>query len=298
MLGKRLSFSIYRHGESAVVGVLNPGSLYTYTRSLQPQDSLRSVRSTSAQIDFSLTGSSTLRVGDLLKDGTYSRWFLVVQLTEDKATRRALVAEVSSPIPDEFESGVIDKWWTASGGWAVDNTVGELALDGTGWNMSNMLAAEHCSQSVEGDFDVYTWLKADAGSSGAKRYALLKASMGDLTDGVAVGIESGANSSFCRVDYVDGSGGQVVSYGNTDLLNASFRYVRLKREGIRFRCFYANSTALPTKETEWTEIPPASWVYTNKQNVTVGPAGYVTTAAAIVLRWRFVRNWKDELAKI
>lgn len=297
MAGIRLSFSIYRHGESAVVGTLSPGWLYTYTRSLQPLESLHAVRSTTAEIQFSITASTEVRIGDLLKDSKFSRWFLVVQLAEDRAMRRVLVAEVSSPIPDEFESGVVCAWWTASSGFTIENVAGQLQLKGTGFNLTSMLAAEHCSQSVEGDFDIFTWLVADTGSVGVKRYALLKASMGDLTDGVAVGIVDDGTPAFCRIDFVDASGGQAVTELG-ELLTGSYRYVRLKREGQRFRCFYANATALPTLEHEWTEIEPSSWVYTNSDDVTVGPAGYVSAAANITLRWRFVRNWKDSLAKI
>lgn len=297
MAGNRSSFAIYRHGESDVVATLSPGFLLIYNRSLQPQDSLRNVRSTSGQVDFSLTGSTALRVDDLLKDTRSGRWYLVIQLVEMDATRRALIAEVDLPIPDEFESGVIDKWWTASGGWTIDGAVGELKLSGTDLVASNILAIEHLSQIVEGEFDVYASLKADTGTGSAKRYALLKASNGDLTDGVAVGIVDDGTPRFCRIDYVDALGGQAITEAG-DLLTGSFRYVRLKREGNRFRCFWANATAQPRAELEWSEIQPSSWTYTRKESVTVGPAGFVSGTASIQLRWKFFRNWKDSLRQI
>lgn len=292
MAGRRSAFMRYRLGSLAsgagTPPTLAPGWLTIYSPAIgAPETVARGsvVLPVAGQIDF--RREEDVRVGDLLKDQATGRIFTVAQMQDRPVQRRVLVAEVFPPIPDEFESGLIEAYWDLDGNWAINQTLGELVPVTV--SLADPAVASFCYQLLQGDFDVFTWVFADVGSSGAVRYALLKVQLNLLgPELTAVGVKNNGKGVFVRVDKNPG----IVETVEGSLSAGLYGFVRLKREGARFRTFYASATHPPTEETEWREINPPVNAWTSAADVLIGLAAYQNAGTTGSMRFRFLRNWR------
>lgn len=252
--------------------------------------------------EFTVPRTADVQVGDFFRlglgggvsvDNLTPRAFQALQVIPEPASQKILFVEIFPPIPDEFESGLLDAWWTPQYSPAVDNATGELVIENAGPELSGNDPSDcpFIYQTINGDFDCFSWLKTDKGSGGAVRYGLLMAHDAVNDDLVAVGVKSaGTGLVYHRFDSTTAN----TETNGPTFTDETFGFVRLKREGKRFRSFYANAVTVPTEESEWTEILPPSDQYQTANDVRVGLAGFQKTGTDGSMRFRFLRNWKSE----
>lgn len=232
-----------------------------------------------------------VRVNDFLYWTEKDRWFRVTQLAPFPAVVRALVAEISAPLPDEFALQMIESWWTTTAsGFSILTTDGSM-------NLTTMPAAtlpsvaKGCYQLVSGDFDVWTRLRADSGSGGNVRHALLGARDPASGLGIYMGLaDNGVDADLRRFDEY-----QVATLNIDNILviaTATYAYVRLKRSGGRFRTFHRTGAVDPTTENDWTEDDNSAAVsFSSSAAMRVGLFGYTNNSTLGEARWQFLRNW-------
>jgi len=247
------------------------------------------------QIEEGVTGlvessrSADIEVGDILIDFYDARIFYVLQIEMRPARRKCTVVEYLPPLADEFEFGVIDSYWSAtSEGWSVDASSGELKQTNPSGTLPS--AGRLLYQNVGIGFDAWARVKCDGGSGGAIRRALIGARSASSGLGVYVGAkDNGTNTIPVRLD--EHAASTVAETSGTGVASASYLFVRLQRQGSRFRAFYNSGTVEPAAEADWTEIVPSGSQFTGADSLRVGACGYTQTGAAGEARLKFLRNW-------
>ncbi|MGH2359747.1 MAG: hypothetical protein ACRDGM_04285 [bacterium] len=285
----RSTFALYRLGQPDTS--LISGALEIYAPSIGPLQIYRAgdiLSGLAGQIDF--VREALVSVGDLLCDQTTGRWFSVAQISDQPAIRRALVAEFLLPMPDEFESGVIDGYWTALHSLAVDVELGELYVQsGSDLSKTTPLNIPFLYQLITGDFDIYARLRCTVGGGGNYGYALLKAGDTGDTKAVTVGVRmEGGSGQFVRQDYVS----SIQEVSGNGLSQNAWGLVRLRRVGARIAAYYAPSPSTPEIEEEWIELQAgAGNAWTSTAQLRVGLAGYLSTGTTAGHRYSWLRNW-------
>lgn len=234
-----------------------------------------------------------VQVGDLLifPDDQY---FVVRQLEPEQQTMLLSLGEIAPIIPDEFESGAVNAWWDVSAGssFAIDQNEFHLEIDPP--PAETLKVGAHLTQlSKSYDFDVWCALRCDPLTSlltASTRFALLGASSDDFATGVYVGLRTGLNTNFVRIDEYEGEVLETIE--REKIMPGQWGWVRLKRSGLLFRAFY--SPLDPKLERDWIEIfsTPAKF-FSETGAVRVGLTGFRSTfGLSNLVSWDFVRNWK------
>jgi hypothetical protein len=200
----RTSFTRYRRGASSSA-TLGPGWLDVFAPALGVVAVGRQrlpPRGMRGQIDFGR--AADVAINDILKEAVTGRIFYVTQVAKLVSMKRAFVAEFWPPIPDEFESGLVDEFWTEFSSWTVSAAQGECLLNaGAALSATSPIDIPYLYQTLasDNDFDVYAQLKADTGSGGAIRYSLIKCEPTNGDDrAVCVGVKDNGTAYFVRID--------------------------------------------------------------------------------------------------
>jgi hypothetical protein len=260
----RTSFYHYRIGGGALSDK-TPAFLNIYnTASQAPEIYTRTgaVAPIAGQIEFLL--QSDVRVGDLLKEYRTNRLFSVAQIVPNAEKHIVLVAEIAEPLPDDFESGVREEFWTYSAGTAPGaiswiNPVGKATFNPlrNGYNYETA----RISQLLTSDFDVFCRVSTDQGGA-SFRYVGFRVIISNESGGSPdpddvyffFGITDNGSGKFVRLDKTSGSA-VVATNGLT--FNSTYPvWIRLRRVGARLRTFQCICDAMPQKESEWIELPP------------------------------------------
>ena len=287
--GPRTQF--YRHRQGNVGSVLLPlGWFYVYTRAANaPEIFVQGAIRAGVTGRVNAPRAADIRVGDILQDYYDGRLLLVLQASLSAANLVALVVELNGPIADEFEFGGIDSYWSAtSSGFSVEVATGELKQT----NLSATLpsAGRLLYQPTKGDFDIYTCLRCDAGSSGAIRRALLAARNPTTGLGLYAGLkDNGTNATIIRLD--ETSAGVMTETTGPTIVSAAYAFIRLARTGAGLQVLYNTSLITPVAKTDWTVLAPSGTRYANVETLNVGMAGYTQTGAVGESRWQWLRNW-------
>ena len=292
----RHKFISYRRGVSGASAAFN-GWVEGYNRGIGVLDGSvgRPVRSSSGQIEVSRSGD--FLIGDILVDQSSSRLFMVIQIVEQPSVKRLLVSEIKFPIPDEFESGIVESFWTVIGTWEMNVEAGELGslsdiLGVAGYQSTSILAIPFVYQVVSGDFDVYAKLFINAGFGAAQKHSLLKAALADDSEAVGVGIRANMKYlTFFRQDVEPGL--STVDAEKVPL--AQYCWVRLSRVGVRFGAYFStlSERRRPVRDDDWIEIVSTSG-WTSSADVRLG-IGFFNDSTTKVERSRFsfFRNWQN-----
>ena len=291
MAGRRTQFTGYRRG-TATTTTFNPAWLNVYSQAFGAVETRargQQLRGVSGQVE--LIRNASVQVRDLLKDAQTGRIFEVIQLTDNTTTRKLLVAEVWPPIPDEFDCGIIETFWTDAGfgTWAMDPDLGEMGVSGAGLTSTDPLGIPFLYQTISGEFDVFAQLKTSAGSGVVTRYVSIKAGSTNDLSAAVVGIkDDGTTAKFFHRQ--DTPSVNTSALGDT-LASGNWGFVRLRRVGCRFAGFYATTTLPPILETDWVEIESVNdWL--SFDDVRVGLAAYCDgTLGSPTIRFEFLRNW-------
>jgi hypothetical protein len=259
----RTSFYHYRIGAGALPDK-TPGFLSIYnTGSPAPEVFTRTgtIAAIAGQIDFSLTAD--VRVGDLLKEYKTLRLFSVAQIVPNAENRRVLVSEIAEPLPDDFETGIIESFWgyspSSPAGAVITSSpsLGKLVLNPlrNGYDYSTAFL----SQPLPSDFDVFCRVSTDTGGASV-RYGGLRVVINNDSGGspdpndvyLFFGILDNGSGQFVRLDKTSGVG-VVTTTGVT--FNTGYPvWIRLRRVGARLRTFQSIAEQIPVKDSEWLEV--------------------------------------------
>lgn len=298
MAQERTKFLRYRRGDSSSPVTVGPGWLEVYSPALGALRDPGSVpvppRGMRAQADFSR--NVPLKQLDLLKDGRTGRVFVITQLADLCSIRRAYLAELYSPISDDFDTGIVEKFWTDlnTSDFSVNNQTGQLRLGTTNIVQGSLVGIPFLYQVAAGDFDVYAGLKVNAGSATVTHRILIKAAPLDPADEAdfiyaAVGIESGTEVKFCHAQGNGASTG--ILYGRP-FLAQSIGYVRLARYGGRISGWLASTSTPPASERDWAEMTNVNlWIGTDEVRLGVAGHSIGTLAGNPEMTWDFFRHW-------
>jgi hypothetical protein len=272
---KRTSFTRFRYGEASGLAI-TPAWLEVRRAvaglTTVGQGAAAFVR---CKIDWDV------RAGDVLKEAD-GRLFAVQQVRPEQATQMLLCSELSAIIPDEFESGIINAFWTvgAAGSWAqMAGTSTVMLTPPTGTKPED---AGFLSQPVTGDFDVAAWVCCTTGTVLDVQWALLGARTA-ADNGVYLALrDDGAGMQLVRVDEVAG----VVT---ETALAMDAHWLRVKRVGCDFLTYYsANRRGVP-EIGDWVLLPPGGAALQTAGAVSVGLGGYATGAGSAI-KFDCVRN--------
>lgn len=259
------------------------------------------IRVVIAQID--VAKSDLVAPNDILYEIATGRIFIVIAIARHPGLLRLQAAEVRAPIPDEFESGIIDQFWTQYRAWEIDPATGEAissASTTTGYQKSNLADTPFLYQLVSGDFDVYT--QVFVGSVAAQtRAAFIKAGLPNDSAFIGVGITSDVNQRvFLRYE---NNGVAAQSTHRDGWPIGLYVWLRLQRVGVRFSAFYSalQDAQRPVKSSDWTEITettagaPGAGFWTSSADLRLGLAFYNGNAAAVDFKAKFFRNWQADM---
>lgn len=284
---KRTTFTRYRTG-GAPAATLSPAWVSIYAPAGgAPTVIVRGQVQSGVTAAIDVVRVADVLVNDFLKDGQDGRIFQVLQLEKQGGRLHLLAAEVKPPIPDEFESGAVEGYWTGSG-WTIDAPSGVILSPHPSATLPSLATLLY--QDVDFDFDMWGRCRADGGAAGAVRRVLLAARHPSTGLGVYAGIkDDGANSTFIRLD--EYSAGLLAETTGAAFATATLGSVRLSRVGAMMHAYHSGET-LPNEDADWTEITPGANIYTTTaQALRVGLAGYTQTGAVGDGRWQFIRNW-------
>ncbi len=286
----RTKFTLYRPG-STTTTTLTPAWLDIYSQPIGTAEVIAR-----GGVSAGVTGRAAfhraqdVRVGDILFEPSSNRSFSVIQIYLKAAQKYALLTEILPPIPDDYETGVIEKYWTetlaGASLFSILKVTGRLNLAG-GPSAAYPSAGSRLTQSINGDFDIWTRLESDAGGGAAIRYPLIGAI--DVSGaGAYVGLRNNAAANFVRIDEVSaGSITETLSVA----AGGTAGYVRMRRRGITLHSYYSLS-ATPTTEADWAEIVMPLFPFTSLATLAVGIFGYCNTGTGSALYWEFLRNWQ------
>lgn len=290
--GFKTSVTLYRRGDMTMPAPVFQNAYETiFNRALGPlsTSSANQVRLTSGQIDFDAAGNyrPDIRRNDFLVD-TQGRVFLVVQVCDWAAMRRFLVAEIFRPIPDDFDCGSIETFWSKIQPMAWENvpTVSELHCAGVA--SATPAGVPFLYQDVVGEFDVIAQLQCAAGSNTADNRIVIKAAAADDSAWALVGVRDNGTPYFFHAEH-DGA-----SDSATDGMvhvSSVWGWVRLRRVGCRFAAYYSTTTTEPTKDSDWVEMFGSN-VWITQADVRLGLAAWVNgTPSSPGFKFKFLRNW-------
>jgi hypothetical protein len=232
-----------------------------------------------------------IRVHDILKDST-NRIFIVHQIQPEPGLTNLLhCSEIPPPIPDEFDAQSLEDFWTSTAsGFSISTTDSFLQL--TSMPAGTLpSAAKGLYQVVPGDFDIWAQLRTDTGSVGNTRNALLGARHPSSSLGCYVGALDYGSTDLVRLDEYAASTLDTTT-GAGGLATNTLYYARLKRMGARFRAFYKSTAALPTVNSDWTEIfNDPSTSFSSPDALRVGAWGYTNNSSQGNARLVYIRNW-------
>lgn len=287
----RTKFTLYRPGSATTTSVA-PAWLDIYSQPIGAPAVIAR-----GGVSAGVTGRATfhraqdVQVGDILLEKSTARSFSVIQIYLKGAQKYALLTEILPPIPDDFETGVIEQYWaqTPAGAsiFSILKPTGRLNLAG-GPSAAYPSAGSRLTQSLNGDFDIWTKLESDAGGGASIRYPLIGAI--DVSGaGAYVGLKNNGAANFVRIDEVSaGSITETVSVA----AGGTSGYVRLRRIGITLHSYYSLSATEPAVEADWTEIQMPLFPFTSLATLSVGAFGYCNTGTGSALYWAFLRNWQ------
>lgn len=290
-MGNRTKFLRYRFG-SGTEETLLPAWLTIFSPSVGAAETVvdQVIQPVSGYVDCRRLAD--VLPGDVLREGaagSVGRVFVVSQVENRPATTRLLVAEIFPPIPDEFESGLLEAFWAADGDWVFDKATGSAQPTPLP-SLTSPSVSSYLYQTISGDFDCFCEVSVDAGSGVAIRHALLKAQANLLgPDLVGVGVRNDGNVTVYRVDRVDPT---LITTDGLTVPDKFGLFLRLSRLGTRFRTFWAVGD-LPEKESQWAEIhapSPGSWSTGN--DVLLGLGAYQNTGTFGIVKFPFLRNWR------
>lgn len=293
-MGNRTKFLRYRFG-SGTEETLLPAWLTIFSPSVGAAETVvdQVIQPVSGYVDCRRLAD--VLPGDVLREGaagSVGRVFVVSQVENRPATTRLLVAEIFPPIPDEFESGLLEAFWAADGDWVFDKATGSAQPTPLP-SLTSPSVSSYLYQTISGNFDVWCGVRVDSGSAGAIRHAMLKAQANLLgPDLVAVGVRDNGVPTFYRADRVDPT---LTTTDGLTVPSGLGYYLRLQRIGTRFRSFWAVQDSEPEKEAQWTEIyAPASGSWSTSGDVLIGLAAYQNSGTSGLVHFDFFRNWQGD----
>lgn len=290
MRGQRTTLTRYRFGGAATISIARAWVLIFAPAFGAPELLARGgvIKAISGRIALDTTADVNVR--DVLRDDETSRLYLVNQIVDDGESRVALVAELHPHIPDEFEFGVIEKFWTAAGGsFSISGSVGEL-ICGPAPVAAWLSAGAQLYQSVAGDFDVYAQLGAY--HTGADWQRTMLGCRDANGQGAYIGLKaSSAGNTVIRVDEVLAGVTEIVTTSHTLNSSASsYYFFRVRREGAVLHAYYS-PTPEPRYASDWVEVVSAN-PWASGDAVRLGFfAQQQTTPSAQHGRAAFLRNW-------
>ena len=287
----RTKFTLYRPGNTTTATIA-PAWLDIYSQPIgAPAVIARGGVSAGITGRADFHRAQDVRVGDILFEMSSGRSFSVIQIYLKNAQKYALLTEVLPPIPDDFETGVLEKYWTetlaGSSVFSILKPTGRLNL-ASGPSAAYPSAGSRLTQSINGDFDIWTKLESDAGGGAAIRYPLIGAI--DISGaGAYVGLKNNGAANFVRIDEVSaGSITETVSVA----ASGTAGYVRIRRRGITLHSYYSLSATDPATQADWTEIQMPLFPFTSLTALSVGIFGYCNAGTGSALYWEFMRNWQ------
>lgn len=293
-MANRTKFLLYRLG-TGLEATLLPAWLSIYGASVGAAETVidRIIQPVSGFIDCRRLADVV--PGDILREGatgSLGRVFIVTQIENRPAITRCLVTEIFAPIPDEFESGSREAFWAEDGTWVVDKSQGAVQPTPLP-SLSAPSVSSYLYQTMSGDFDVWSKVRVDTGSGGAIRHAMIKAQPNLLgSDLIAIGLRNDGSPTFYRADRVD------PTLTTTDSLTVATdlgAYLRLKRQGVRFRTFWCVLESAPEKDSQWVEVfAPASGSWQTANDVLLGLGAYQNTGTTGLVYFDLFRNWQSD----
>lgn len=236
-------------------------------------------------VDAPITASLRLKAswdvvkGDVLE--AQQRFFCVEQLKPEQSTQLVFCRELAAFIPDEFTSGILNPWWTASGAGTWTPEGGKSTLRLTPPVVSTPAEAGFLAQTVKTEFSAIVNLICPVGSAGAVHRALLGFRTGTL--GCYVGVRGHGAQAVLRLDDNDGSITETV-------VVASATWLRLQRIGCGcdFLACYATTTHQPD-EADWVLLTPSGLGVQSSAAGQLGLGGYVASGVAQAMTFECFR---------
>lgn len=272
---KRTAFTRYRHGEAETLAI-TPAWLTVKQGRWSPNvESAPNVGQIRCRRTFDV------RVGDVLSgDG---RLFVCQQSQPEQSTQLLICSELDSIIPDEFESGLVNPFWSeaAPGTWSAKAGTSKLELTPpTGSDPSD---AAWLAQEVSGDFDCVAWLSVTTGEALNIQWGLFGARVDD-ENGVYLALrDDGDGVQVVRLDVVAGVVHQTA-------IPMDAHWLRIKRTGKDFLVMYSANVLGLAAVADWVVLRPGGATLLSADDLTVGIGGY-STGAGLAMHCDVVRNY-------
>lgn len=288
---ERTSFVRFRRGVAETLAI-SPGHLLVFPPSIGITNvALERLIPRGLRAEVRLKDTFDVRVGDVLRQDGFGRIFVVLNIDREVNNTRLFCAELWPPIGDEFDSGRLESFWSASASnvFANDDTFAiTTAADTAATIASN---APHLYQEVEGDFDVYARLRCNVGDAMQVNQIGIIARTTTAAY-AAVGLYANASMSFQHGQH-NGTSGRTTLAGTWP--GSTWAHVRLVRFGSRFAGLCSMSVNPPLRESDWIEIEVESqYRWRTVEKVRVGLFAFYdgTLSTPANAAFDFFRNWQ------